>query len=185
MSTNTRRLLSICNSVLLFAAIFVDSASAFSLPQTTLVQGSPNRNQGQNQQGLPPEKKKSLSNYGPEDAFPGETDQEQRKGKRGRSAARPSPTAAPSATPRPEASPSIAPSMTPVKAVADATRPTPSGTAAVVGLTQQGTPQPLTSNKEASTDLVLPGLAIVSLFVLTALIYVIFKLMEKLREGSN
>jgi hypothetical protein len=184
MSTNRHRIVSIFIPAFLIAAILVQGIDAFSPPQTTFIQSPPNRNQSQSQQGLPQDKKKSLSNYGPEDVFPSETEQESRKRTRGRSATRPSPSVSPSATLQPAATPSISPAATPIKTAGVTTGSSPDDAAAAVALTQQKTQQ-IAPGQKPSIDMVIPGLALVSLLVLTALIYVVLKLMEKLREGSN
>lgn len=126
------------NGILIYSAcplciVAICACLGFAAPQITVERGAPPRNitQGQNQQSLPPEKKKSLSKYGPEDAFPGAADQEanKRRGKRqnsppagaagpvgpagpsgvaaprSRSSAKPSPTLLPTPSPTPSLTP--------------------------------------------------------------------------------
>ncbi|MBL8192132.1 MAG: hypothetical protein JNK38_29245, partial [Acidobacteria bacterium] len=78
--------------------------SETALGQITFVkapQGSATPANRQTQQGgLTPEKKKSLSKYGPEDAFPGANEQENRQRQTNRTNPRRSdPTASPTSTP--------------------------------------------------------------------------------------
>jgi hypothetical protein len=159
--------------------------------QITFVQAPPRTPQGQpqsqqqGQQGLPPEKKKSLSKYGPEDVFPGAREQEDnapqptRKNSRqsagataSRSVTKPSPTppANAAATPIP-----LAVSPTPLPLLAAATP-------AVVPVTSNRLTQSPAKNS-APSPLGPIALAAASLLVLGALIYVLGILRKKLREG--
>lgn len=146
--------------------------------------------QGQpKQQGLPPEKKKSLSKYGPEDVFPGarEQDDSQRPPRR---SSRQSATASRKPTPAPPA----ANIPTPILAVASPTPP-PSIPAAATPVTSPGatgaTGATATSNRPAqppannpsSSSFVPIALGSASLLVFGALIYVVGVLRKKLREG--
>src|SRR5689334_10101503 len=97
--------------ILLAALLSFFAEASIAVGQITFVQAPPRnpqtqpQSQQQGQQGLPPEKKKSLSKYGPEDVFPGAREQEDnapqptRKNSRqssgtaaSRSVTRPSPT---------------------------------------------------------------------------------------------
>jgi hypothetical protein len=149
-----------------------------------LFQEQSNKTEGRNQQSLPIEKQKSLATYGPEDVFPTQTDgrksqqRNKRPGTRPTSAARstvkppfvivPSPTQTPqetTATVDPSPSPLPNASATP--------------TVAVSNLTQEDTSQ------QPATRVSLQMLGLLIFLVSTALLFVIFKLMAKLREGSG
>ena len=144
-----------------------------------------NRQQGQQgQQGIPAEKKRSLSRIGPEDVFPGAREQEGNRPARESAAPRRRESAA---TPRPSPSPTPTPASVP-----DQSPIGPTGSSALPSPTpavEVKTNEPATS--AASTAAIpppswlLPLLIAVALIVLTALIYVLYKLSEKLRQGSN
>jgi hypothetical protein len=156
-----------------------------SATQIAFAQGNQPRNQGQNQQGLPPEKKKSLSKYGPEDAFPSpdEPQDNRRQGARTTQPARTS--SAPKYSPGPKQS--ATPVATPSTILAPAIPASPSPTAAETALrnqVQQPTPAPQSSTVQNASDWRVPVLSGLALIVFVALIYVLIKLRERIREGS-
>jgi hypothetical protein len=172
------------------------AASPFSFIQQALTtqiafaQGNQSRNQGQNQQGLSPEKKRSLSKLGPEDAFPGADEQEDRRSQSARTAPRPqtSPTSRPSANPRSSATPIATPSLAVATMTSASPNPSPSPTAVVAALSnpvQQLAPPQRSSVGRPASEWTTPVLSVLALIVSVALIYVLFKLREKIREGSS
>lgn len=156
--------------------------SATALGQITFIkapQGSATPANRQPQQGgLTPEKKKSLSKYGPEDAFPGASEQENRQRQTNRTNPRRSDLpASPPSTPAPTAT----------------TTPTPAPIAATSSPgTSVPTPATITNNPAASAtssaqnstgyNLVPVTLATAALLVFGALIYVVGSLRKKLKE---
>ena len=153
-----------------------------ALGQITFVkapQGSATPANRQTQQGgLTPEKKKSLSKYGPEDAFPGANEQENRQRQTNRTNPRRSdPTASPTSTPASAATAS--PTPTPIETTSSPATSVP-------------TPATITNNPAASatsstpnssgSGLVLLILATASLLVFGALVYVVRLLRNKLKE---
>lgn len=175
----------------IFCILAICTCLGFAAPQITVERGAPPRNltPAQNQQNLPPEKKKSLSKFGPEDVFPGMADQEEKRRQSTRGGRRGSPAAKPSATPG--SSPSPTPSLTPEPT--QPTTPTPAPTTAALPTTAapiSGAAQPNSSVPSVKSNLqstipqwLLPSLAILSLIVLCILIYVVIKLYEQLRPG--
>lgn len=170
--------------------VCVKDASAAA--QITVERGAPPRNltPAPAQQNLPPEKKKSLSKFGPEDVFPGAQDQEtkdrqrSRSGRRSSASIKPSPTLQATPQPTPAATPEIkpTPSPTPSPTIQEpAPRPTSTAVVAGVALTQPSGPGPQSS----PPGWLLPSLALFSLMVLSAFIYVLIRLFEKLRKGSS
>jgi hypothetical protein len=167
-----------------------------SLPVTSLiasprfhpVQEPANRTQGRNQQSLPPEKQKSLATFGPEDVFSGQTDE---RGAQNAQKATRRPRTRPNTAATPPLKPAaiIAPTPTQLTQVPSTTvdpspSPSPSATSgtptvAVANLAQEDTSQ------RSSSLMSLQNLAILTLLVSSALIFVLFKLMSKLREGSG
>lgn len=127
------------------------------------------------QSGLTPEKKRSLSNYGPEDVFPGETSDRQQQDRtppRQTRSRRPSRSAA--SVPAPTAT------ATPLPVLA--TTPDPGPTVQLLaGQTQTGS----LPAAQAPPDWLLPVLGALTLLVLTALLYTVYKLYEKLRRSSR
>ena len=141
-----------------------------------------NRQQGQ--QGIPAEKKRSLSRIGPEDVFPGAREQEgNRPAGESASPRRRESTATPRPSPSPTPTPASVPDQSPIGPTESSALPSPTPAAEVK------TNEPATS--AASTAAIpppswlLPLLIAVGLIVLTALIYVLYKLSEKLRQGST
>jgi hypothetical protein len=178
-TSNIIALLSI--SILFHTLLLVSNLLAS--PRFHPVQEPANRTQGRNQQSLPPEKQKSLTTLGPEDVFPANTDerdvqnQQRRTGRaRPRSATAPRTIVNPSAisTPVPTRPPQV------VNATVDPS-PSPSATpaVAVARLSQEY------SSRQPNTLMSLQNLLILTLLVSCALIFVLFKLMSKLREGSG
>ncbi|MFN0109032.1 MAG: hypothetical protein ACKVZH_09305 [Blastocatellia bacterium] len=136
------------------------------------------RPQAQGQSGgLTQEKKKSLSKYGPEDAFPGAREQDPNSNNQRRTNSRPTQaTQRQSATPSP--SPTIAPSPTlnppPVTLTPSPTSPV--GSANQLNQTQIGKPE---------SSMVVPlALLAAAALVLGALIYVLRMLRKKLKQDS-
>jgi hypothetical protein len=138
--------------------------------------------QSNKQQSLPIEKQKSLATFDPEDVFPTQTDgrkSQQRSRKPGtrptsaaRSTVKPPFVIVPSAKPTPqETTATVDPSPLPTASA------TPM--VAVSNLSQEDTSQP------PPTRVSLQMLGLLIFLVSTALLFVIFKLMAKLREGSG
>lgn len=162
--------------------------------QITFVQATQNRNQAQtqdqNQRGLPPEKKKSLSRYGPEDAFPGANQQEesrrQNTGSRQRSqrasASRPAPTSRRSPTPAATQPTSLVAAPSPASTQPMTAKPSPTMIATLGAQFQPSSPAPQSSSASPWAVPILSGLA---LTVFIALIYVLTKLVEKIRGDSR
>jgi hypothetical protein len=170
-------------SISIFFHTLMLVTSPLASPRLHPVQEPASRAQGRNQQSLPLEKQKSLATYGPEDVFPTNTDERgaQNAQKRNRRA-RPRSTSAARTLVNPA---TIAPAPAQPPPVINATvdpspSPSPSATPAVTvaKLTQKDTSQP-------GTLMSLQNLTILTLLVSSALIFVLFKLMTKLREGSG
>jgi hypothetical protein len=169
----------------LAATAMLACAQQASAPQLAFAQGNQPRNQGQNQRGLSPEKKKSLSKYGPEDAFPGadEPEDNRRQGARTTQPARTSSAPKYSPNPKQSATPVAAPSLI----LAPAIPASPSPKAAATSLNnpiQQSTQAQRSSTVQPASDWTAPVLSGLALIVSVALIYVLIKLREKIREGS-
>ncbi len=172
--------------------------------QITFVQTPQIRNQKRNQNGLPPEKKRSLSRYGPEDVFPESNKQEDNRARESRPQSS-SQTRARSRSAfvqnRSEAMGAThpgTPSLTPAQMDAGApglpirpsqhaiVTPTPRVIVAAIEQQLRQPPHDLQSifpwlNYKWAV-LVLSSLALI---VSAALIYVLIKLREKIREGSG
>lgn len=131
------------------------------------------QNRGQNQQRLPPEKRRSLSNYGPEDVFPGVREQDDERRSSGRSAR----TARAKASPTP--APTLQPSPMLAAAVVTPTPPAPTLPAIANTAVQQSA-----TGAATPTGLVTAALVIATLLVLAALLYVLSKLKQMLRAGG-
>jgi len=151
--------------------------------QITFVQAPQSRNQTQNQQGLPPEQKRSLSKYGPEDVF-GTGEQEENRNRdseqQRRARARPTPVSIQSATP--EATPSVAPSATPTQLTAS---PSPTIAVASAGSQARRLPSAQSLSGQDDSKWTVPVLLVLAWVVSAALIFVLIKLIGKLRESSN
>jgi hypothetical protein len=170
-------------SIPFHASMLVTSLSAS--PRFNPVQEPANRTQGRNQQSLSPEKQKSLATFGPEDVFPSQTDERDRpNAPRRNRRVKPRSSSAAKTVVRPVET--IAPAPTQPPQVIDATvdpspSPSPSATpaVAVANLAQEYPSQ------QSNSLMSLQNLLILTLFVSFALIFVLFKLMSKLREGSG
>lgn len=156
--------------------------TATTLGQITFVKtsqapASPANRQTQ-QGGLSPEKKKSLSKYGPEDAFPGASEQENQQRQTTRtSPRRTTATASPTSTPAPTATATPTPATVAVTSSPSASIPTSA-------TTNNAAPASTTSTAPNSTgsNLVPITLATAALLVFGALVYVVGSLRKKLRE---
>ena len=137
------------------------------------------------QQSLPVDKQKTLTTYGPDDIFPTQTNDrkpqqrnqrnkkaEKRQAAATRSAVNPAPVDSPASPAQPQQT---------TATVEPSPLPTPSATptADISSLSQEVTSQ------QPSTRVSLQMLGILIFLVSTALIFVIFKLMAKFREGSS
>ncbi|QQS47930.1 MAG: hypothetical protein IPM66_04540 [Acidobacteriota bacterium] len=132
-------------------------------------QGSQAR--GQRQSGLTPEKKRSLSNYGPEDVFPADqADRPQQQRPAARPASRRSSRSTPSPTPQPTEAPVMA--------------ATPELSPTIPAEATGAVRQPL-NNAQAPPEWLLPTLVAITLIVLTAFLYTVYKLYEKLRASGR
>ncbi len=138
----------------------------------------------QPQRGLPPEKKKSLSNYGPEDAFPGAREQEEQQTGSKRAASRQQSSTAnpqPTATPASASTTSLIAAPTPV----DAAAPTPAVSDTVAATTPKDV-TPSSSGESRTSGMMIPvTLSTAALLVFGALIYVVGMLRKKLNEGDK
>ncbi len=154
--------------------------SATVLGQITFVtapQGSATPANRQTQQGgLSPEKKKSLSKYGPEDAFPGASEQENQQRQTTRTSPRRTATTSPTSTPASTATATPTPATVAVTSSPSASIPT--------SATTNNTAASTTSSAQNSTgyNLVPVTLATAALLVFGALIYVVGSLRKKLKE---
>jgi hypothetical protein len=183
-------------TLLAVASLFLTSLASGSLlasPRVDsyirLIRDRTNRIELWYQQPLPPDKRKSLATYGPEDVFPTQADDKQPKQRNrrvgtrptsaNRSAAKPAQVITPVVTPTPVA-PEPSPSPLATTATVDPTT-TPSATpaAAVAALAQDDAMQ------QPGTRMSLQNLAILTILVTSALVFVLLKLMAKFREGSG
>jgi len=147
-----------------------------------LFQEPSNKTEGRNQQSLPIEKQKSLATYGPEDVFSTQPDARRPQQRNKRPGTRPTSAARSGAKPPFVLVPS--PTQTPQETTATvdpSPSPTPSATptVAVANLTQEDSAQ------QPATRISIQMLGLLTFLVSTALLFVIFKLMAKLREGSG
>jgi hypothetical protein len=183
-------ILSLALIVVAFAGAPGNLASATRI---AFAQSQQPRNQTQPQEGLPPEKKTSLSRMGPEEVF-GVTGDDSRRATgsaAGSKQRKPLPTPAlPSTAPqRPPATsagaPSARPSATPVQSPTAEPSPT-----AVAGAVDNGLQSP-PLGQVGSSDKIFPkwatpvSLIALALVVLLALTFTLTKLVEKIREGSS
>ncbi|HEY6403230.1 MAG TPA: hypothetical protein VI479_17550 [Blastocatellia bacterium] len=171
----------------IMALIIVVFAIAMPIP---LVNAQQQRN---NQEGLSEKNKRTLSKMGPEDIFNMNGDDSRSRGTntRGQRNARPTPT--PSSTQRqsqPSASQRLAtqPSATPVQQPSASAAPEPSATVAAAGIDSEA-PQSSLGQGDASARIdskwAAPALIAMALVVSGALIFILSKLFEKIREGSS
>jgi len=178
---------------LALALIIVAFASApggfASATRIAFAQSQQPRNQTQQQEGgLPPEKRKALTGYGPEDVFgvSGENTPNRPTGRQRN--ARPTPTPQSSAPQRQPATSAAAtsaqPSVSPLQP--SAVEPSPTATAAALesGLQQSTLGEGSTSNR-MSPKLAATLLLAAAVIVSAALIFTVTKLVEKIREGAS
>jgi cobalamin biosynthesis Mg chelatase CobN len=142
--------------------------------------------QDNQKQGLPPDKKKSLSRFGPEDIFPGEAPREERRSTAGRSSPAPRPSNRSRSSRNTEAATSLSTVASPVQSndstpQVDPAQPTINPSANQNQTSYQPRQQ---SSQQSNPGWLLAILAALTLLVLTALVFVLFKLMGKLRETS-
>lgn len=211
-------------SLSVFSAIVVTTCAAFAQKalamQIIFTETTQSRTQPQPQEGLSPEKKKSLSKYGPDDIFPGANEQEKDRARNSQSIQKAQSrtiaksgsklkrsagksvtaissdvdTATTTVTPTP-AIPTPEPSMSASDSgPAQQATPTPSPTINAAALNQQ----PREQQRAQLMDLTrlstllhidvrwnLPILSALALMDFAALVYVLFKLREKIRVGSG
>lgn len=155
--------------------------------QITFVPVQQNRDQAEPQQGLPPDKKRSLSRIGPEDVF---SDQEMNDARKSQSRRKPQPSAVSTPTPAPRQSatprvtpyvtPSVAPAMTPSMTPSIQTvSPTPSPAVNIAALDdkeRQPPLNPLAAPVKFVSKWTVPVLSALALLVFAALIHVLNKL---------
>lgn len=131
------------------------------------------------QGGLSPEKKKSLSRYGPEDAFPGANEQENRQRQTNRPAQRRSgATASPTITPTP--APPTTPIQSPIAAPSPTISSTPATTAKLNDAASTSTTPPANQSSDSGLMVSL-SLATAALLVFGALVYVVGTLRKKIK----
>jgi len=163
------------------AIIAVCWITATALGQITYVKtsqapASPANRQTQ-QGGLSPEKKKSLSKYGPEDAFPGASEQENQQRQTTRtSPRRTTATASPTSTPASAATATPTPIPIVLTPSPSASIPTSATTNNAAASTTSSAPNSTGSNLVPIT------LATAALLVFGALVYVVGSLRKKLKE---
>lgn len=175
-------------ALLLLLPVCCSSITLARAPQITLEQGTPPRTQ--NQQGLPPDKKKSLSRLGPDEVFPtrdpNDTPEKANRppaAPKPRTAAKPSPIAA--STPRP--APSAEPTATPlrIESVVGATiAPTIAPTVAPAVMTGQVSALPSAPPAEPA-GWQFPVVLGATCAVFVAFVGVLFRLRRKLREDRG
>lgn len=156
--------------LLIFTTLWMVRAADAVHPQQS-------QSRGQRQSGLTPEKKRSLSNYGPEDVFPGEAADRQQQN---RNATRPAQTRRPARTASSSPAQNPTPTATPVS--------TPEAAPSLslpVNSDQSGAGSISGNPSQSPPDWLLPVLAALTLLVLTAFLYTLYKLYEKMREGRR
>ena len=174
---------------LIVVALAGAPGSPASATRTAFAQSQQPRNQAQSQEGLPPDKKKTLSSFGPEDVFgvPEEDPRGRQQGKQ----RKPLPTPAIQSPPqqKPPATSAAAPSAQPSASPVQSSTPEPSPTVAAAPL-ENGLQSP-TLGQGDSSDKIFPkwvapiGLIAMALIVSALLIFTLTKLVEKIREGSS
>jgi cytoskeletal protein RodZ len=178
-------------SLALIIAVFASALGGLA-PVTPIAfaQSSQPRNQAQPQEGLPPDKKKALATYGPEDVFGQSSERENNNNRTSGRQRRPQPTPAPpsSPPPRPPSTSTLAPAATSSPAPIQPSEETPSPTIAAASLDSGGQQPPL--GQGASVNIISEwkapiGLLALALIVLSALIFTLTKLVEKIRESSS
>ena len=177
-------------SLALIIVVFASAAGSLASPtRIAFVQSQQPRNQTQTPEGgLPPEKKKSISKFGPEDFFGQQGGEDTRRnggGARQSRNTRPTP-APPSAPPtRQPVTSAKAPITQPSATPSQPATPSPTITAAAAldtGAPQSPLSQGVSSDKKWMVPAALIGLALI---VSLLLIFTINKLFEKIREGSS
>jgi len=167
---------------IIFAALAGVTQPAFAW-QITFVQVQQNRDQQEAPQGLTPEKKRSLSRYGPEDVF-SEQEVNDARQPRSRRKSQSAPASNPSPAPKQSATPIATLGATPTPQPKEIT---PNPTIDVAALDTQGPRVSLAQQTPSARFLskwtvpVLSGLALV---VFSALIFVLNKLMSLLRTSG-
>ena len=164
--------------------------SPASATLTAFAQPQQPRNQAQPQEGLPPDKKKTLSGFGPEDVF-GVPEEDPRNRQPGKQTRKPQPTPALQSPPpqRQPAASAVPPSAQPSASPVQSSSPEPSPTVAAAAL-ENGIQSP-SLGQEDSSDKLFPrwaapiGLILMALIVSALLIFTLTKLVEKIREGSS
>lgn len=165
-------------ALIIFTALAGFAQPAFAM-HITFVQVPQNRDQTETQQGLSPEKKRSLSKYGPEDVF---SEQEMNDPRQPQSRRKPqsAPVSNPSPAPKQSASTAATPALQP-----EAADPVP--TINVAALDNQERQPPLAQlppSVRGVSRWTVPILSGLALIVFAALIYVLSKLMGLLRTSS-
>jgi hypothetical protein len=181
-------------SLALIIMVFASAPGGLASPtRIAFVQSQQPRNQTQTPEGgLPPEKKKSISKFGPEDFFGAQGGEDSRRngaGARQPRNTRPTPTPASAPPPRQPATSAKAPVTQPSVTPSQPSMATPSPTINAAAALDTGAPQSPLSQGNPSDKIaskwaapILIGLA---LFVSGALIWTLTKLFEKIREGSS
>jgi hypothetical protein len=157
------------------AMIIFTAVAGFAQPALAMQ----NRDQTEPQQGLPTEKKRALSKYGPEDVF---SEQEMNDANQSRSRRKPQPARPSNPSPAPIQSPTSTP--TPSLQLGAAT---PSPTINVAAIDNQSRQQPLTQLTppvQVVSKWTVPILSTMALVVFAALIFVLNKLRILLRTSS-
>jgi hypothetical protein len=175
---------------LAFIVVAFAGGSPTSATLTAFAQSQQPRNQAQSQEGLPPDKKKTLSSFGPEDVF-GVPEEDPRNRQAGRQPRKPQPTPAIQSPPpqRQPATSAVPPSAQPSASPVQSSSPEPSPTIAAAAL-ENGIQSP-SLGQEDSSDKIFPkwaapiGLVAMALIVSALLIFTLTKLVEKIREGSS
>jgi len=173
------------SAILIIFVTLDGSTQRASAMQITSVQLSENQTQEQTQQGLPPDKKRSLSRYGPEDIFPEQGGVDQSRPRR---ASRPAPASklsklspAPQQLPSTNVTPTAISPPQPAAAV-------PSPTIIFAALDNQGR-QTAIASQAPSVRVVpkwtAPILSALALLVSAALIFVLNKLMRHIKMAKN
>jgi hypothetical protein len=179
---------------LLLALIVVAFAGApgslTSATRTTFAKSQQPRNQAQSQEGLPPDKKKTLSSFGPEDVF-GVPEEDPRNRQQGKQTRKPQPTPAIQSPPPQRqpatsaATPTVQPSATPVQSSSPEPSPTVAAAALENGIQSPSLGQGDSSDKNFPKWAAPIGLILMALIVSGLLIFTLTKLVEKIREGSS
>lgn len=174
----------------IFAVLYLSHVTQMAVAQITFVETpQQQRLQGQGgqpgQSGLSQEKKRSLSKYGPEDAFPGAREQESNQRRSNRTAPRQSastPQPSPTTVPRPSITPSTvtAVSPTPALQISASLANVAASNQSSVGSSQLKSQ----TGKSSASSLVPIVLSAATLLVFGALIYVVGMLRKKLKQEN-